>query len=274
MTGASADQGRHRRPDRPEPPSAWSSAVGPGGIDYDHGDWADAKLTCGTGPPPPATRPRRRSPRSARPTARPASRPAHADRRRSPRRSTRRPSTTTTFSLTDQGTTTAASRAASATTARTGARPSPDAPRSRPAGPTSDRVRGGATGVADVAGIRLAADVTWTFTTAAAPDTTPPTVTGVHAGQRRDRAGDQRPTPTATFSEAIDPATLTTTTFSLTDQTTAAAVAGERHVRRRRPARDLHADRRARRRAGPTSPASSAAPPASRTSPASASPRT
>ena len=40
------------------------------------------------------------------------------------------------------------------------------------------RVKGGTGGIKDVAGNVLAADVTWTFTTArGAPDTTPPTVT-------------------------------------------------------------------------------------------------
>ena len=87
------------------------------------------------------------------------------------------------------------------------------------------RVVGGSSGIADVAGNRLAADVTWTFTTAAAPDTTPPTVTAFTpasgaTGQATNTA------PTATFSEAINTATLTTTTFSLTDQTTPGAVAG------------------------------------------------
>ena len=49
-------------------------------VNYDHGDWADAQLTCGGGappppppPPPPPTRPHRPSPGGARPAARPAS---------------------------------------------------------------------------------------------------------------------------------------------------------------------------------------------------------
>ena len=65
-------------------------AVGPGGIDYGHGDWADAKLTCGgSGPtdttPPTVTSldPGQRRDRASRPAPR---RPPC-----SPRRSTRRP---------------------------------------------------------------------------------------------------------------------------------------------------------------------------------------
>ena len=56
------------------------------------------------------------------------------------------------------------------------------------------RVKGGTGGIKDVAGNVLAADVTWTFTTAAAADTTPPTVSRDDPGQRRDRpAGERRP---------------------------------------------------------------------------------
>ncbi len=40
-------------------------------------------------------------------------------------------------------------------------------------------VLGGASGVKDLAGNALATTFTWTFTTGAAADTTPPTVTGV-----------------------------------------------------------------------------------------------
>ena len=56
-------------------------------------------------------------------------------------------------------------------------------------------------------------------------DTTPPTVTSFTPAN----GATGQPTgtaPTAVFSEAIDQATLTTTTFSVTDQTTATAVPG------------------------------------------------
>ncbi len=70
------------------------------------------------------------------------------------------------------------------------------------------------TGASDAAGNPLAAPQTWSFTTAAAPDTTPPTLT------------DRQPAPDATgvavgadvlatFSEAMDPATLTASSFTL-----------------------------------------------------------
>lgn len=70
------------------------------------------------------------------------------------------------------------------------------------------------TGAKDAAGNSLASNYVWTFTTGAALDTTPPTVistipaagaTGVSTGS----------TLSATFSEAMDPATISTTTFTL-----------------------------------------------------------
>ena len=78
-------------------------------------------------------------------------------------------------------------------------------------------VKGGASGVKDVAGNTLAADVTWTFTTLAGSDTTPPTITS-----RTPAPGATgvalSVSPTATFSEAMNPATITTTTFTLQKQ--------------------------------------------------------
>jgi len=70
------------------------------------------------------------------------------------------------------------------------------------------------TGATDLAGNALAANYVWTFTTGAAPDTTPPTVvstipvnaaTGVPVDQAIS----------ATFSEAMDPLTITTATVQL-----------------------------------------------------------
>ena len=90
-------------------------------------------------------------------------------------------------------------------------------------------LRGGATDprIKDVAGNALAASASWSFTTAAAPapDTTPPTVssrtpasgaTGVAVGT----------VVTATFSEALDPATMGTSTFELRDGSNALVAAG------------------------------------------------
>ena len=76
------------------------------------------------------------------------------------------------------------------------------------------------TGAKDLAGNALASDYVWSFTTGAAPDTTTPTVsstvpangaTGVPINTKL----------TATFSEAMDPANVTTTTFTVKQGTTA-----------------------------------------------------
>jgi Ice-binding-like/Bacterial Ig-like domain len=68
------------------------------------------------------------------------------------------------------------------------------------------------TGATDTFGNALAADKVWMFTTSATPCTTPPTVISVTPanGVCPDT------TVTATFSEAMNPATINTTTFTLT----------------------------------------------------------
>jgi hypothetical protein len=75
-------------------------------------------------------------------------------------------------------------------------------------------LRGGATGIKDVAGNALATDVTWTFTTAAASDTVAPTVAA-----RSPAPGATGVATTtavsATFSEALDPASVSSTTVEL-----------------------------------------------------------
>ncbi|MCA1683648.1 MAG: Ig-like domain-containing protein, partial [Actinobacteria bacterium] len=75
-------------------------------------------------------------------------------------------------------------------------------------------VKGGSSGVKDTAGNALAADYIWSFTTATAADTTPPTVTGVtpSAGATGVAVGTN---VTATFSEAMQASTVTSATVTL-----------------------------------------------------------
>jgi hypothetical protein len=75
------------------------------------------------------------------------------------------------------------------------------------------------TGVKDLAGNALASNYIWSFTTGAAPDTIAPTVTLV--APLNNAAGVAiSARPAATFSEAMDPATITTITFTLEHGTT------------------------------------------------------
>jgi hypothetical protein len=70
------------------------------------------------------------------------------------------------------------------------------------------------TGVTDLAGNGMATARVWTFTTGPAPDTTPPTVVStapIDGATGVAIAADV----TATFSEAMAPATISTTTFTL-----------------------------------------------------------
>jgi uncharacterized repeat protein (TIGR03803 family) len=80
------------------------------------------------------------------------------------------------------------------------------------------------TGAKDLAGNALLTNFVWSFTTATAVDTTPPTVSST------DPANNATGVPTnqtihATFSESMDSATITTTTFTL--QQGAMPVAGD-----------------------------------------------
>src|SRR5207245_617623 len=71
------------------------------------------------------------------------------------------------------------------------------------------------TGAKDLAGNPLTADLVWSFTTGVIPDTTAPTVSAlVPADANTGVAINQA--ITATFSEAMNPATIGTTTFLLT----------------------------------------------------------
>jgi len=70
------------------------------------------------------------------------------------------------------------------------------------------------TGVMDLSGNSMAQNYSWSFTTAPAPDTTPPTVTSVTpaAGATGTAVNTS---VTAAFSETIDPLTVTPATFTL-----------------------------------------------------------
>ncbi len=76
------------------------------------------------------------------------------------------------------------------------------------------------TGAVDAGGNPLAANYVWTFTTAAAPDSIPPTVSSTDpANNATDVPVNQK--IAALFSEVMNPATITTTTFTLTQGATA-----------------------------------------------------
>ena len=70
------------------------------------------------------------------------------------------------------------------------------------------------TEAADLAGNTIATSYVWTFTTGAIPDTTSPTIT-LTTPVSGDTAVPLTQTISATFSEAMDPLTLTTATFTL-----------------------------------------------------------
>ena len=74
--------------------------------------------------------------------------------------------------------------------------------------------------VKSVGGVALAASRVWTFTTASAPDTTPPSVSSTVPANSATGVSING-NIAITFSKALDPATVTTTTFVLKQGTTA-----------------------------------------------------
>ena len=70
------------------------------------------------------------------------------------------------------------------------------------------------TGAKDLAGNALTANFVWHFTTGAVPDTTPPTVTSTNPIDQATGVAINH-TVNATFSEAMDPATINTANFTL-----------------------------------------------------------
>lgn len=82
------------------------------------------------------------------------------------------------------------------------------------------RIRGGAGGARDLAGNPMATDHTWSWTTSAAADTIAPTVTGtINADGATNVAINTR--VGATFSEPMDPLSVTVKTYFLTQGTVA-----------------------------------------------------
>jgi len=138
-------------------------------INYDHGDWADAKLTCGGSPPTDTTPP------TVTATS-PANGATGVVATVGPTATFSEPIdpatvSATTITLTDQATSGAVTGSVSYDATSRVATFSPGA--ALGAGKTYlVRVKGGASGVKDLAGNPLAADVTWTFSVAAAGDTT------------------------------------------------------------------------------------------------------
>lgn len=75
-------------------------------------------------------------------------------------------------------------------------------------------VKGGSGGVADLAGNALAADYIWSWTTAAAADLTPPTISSVMPANQATEVMTSSAI-NATFSETMDPATLNNANFTV-----------------------------------------------------------
>jgi hypothetical protein len=87
----------------------------------------------------------------------------------------------------------------------------------------SATVSSGSGGVKDTSGNPMSADVTWTFQTVF--DTTPPTVTST--SPKNGTTGVSRTASvSATFSEAVDPATVNGSTVTLVNTVTGAPIAG------------------------------------------------
>jgi hypothetical protein len=80
------------------------------------------------------------------------------------------------------------------------------------------------TTITDLAGNALAANYVWTFTTGAAPDTTPPEIVTTSPANAPTNVPISQAV-NATFSEAMNPLTITTATFGLTGPG-GAAIAG------------------------------------------------
>lgn len=119
--------------------------------------------------------------------------------------------TGTTFTLTGPGTTVVPGTVTYAVAART-ATFTPTTPATLPASTLFTATI--TPGAMDVAGNALASNFVWTFTTGGSADITPPTVTLLNPADLATGACLQKRV-NATFSEAMDPATITTATMTL-----------------------------------------------------------
>jgi hypothetical protein len=121
--------------------------------------------------------------------------------------------TTSTFTLTKQGSTSPLAATVSYDAANKKAVLDPDSDLAANTSYTAV-IKGGSNGAKDLAGNALAQDYSWTFTTASPPDTTAPKVDTVSPANLT--TGVARSTNlTATFSEKMDPASITKATFEL-----------------------------------------------------------
>lgn len=80
-------------------------------------------------------------------------------------------------------------------------------------------------GAQDLAGNNLATDYSWTFTTGDTPETIPPSVSST-APENGLADVSINSALTATFSEQMDPSTISTASFTLVDNSSASLVAG------------------------------------------------
>ncbi len=86
-------------------------------------------------------------------------------------------------------------------------------------------IKGGSSGVKDLAGNSMASDYVWSWTTGSTSKSTAPTVIGtVHADGATDVAINSA--AGITFSESMNPLTITTTTFTLRETISGVAVFG------------------------------------------------
>jgi hypothetical protein len=194
------------------------------GIAHDHGDWADAKITCGGTEPADTTAP---TVATVDPAAGATDVAVGANVTATFSEAMQAGSISgTSVTLTPAGSTTAVGAAVTYDGATRRAILDP-ASALAPSTQYTATVRGGTAGVKDVAGNALAADRTWTFTTAAsAPtDTTPPTVTAVDPASGATSVSVDADV-VATFSEAMQASSISGSTVTLTAAGSTTPVAG------------------------------------------------